>query len=80
MSNGSSLTMRGEHAHALPRANRVYEAGRVCAEEGCDTRLSMYNRSKLCWQHEPLRYDVLRGRKKKRPDYGELSDLSDFAA
>lgn len=71
-----SLTMRGKHVNALPRANRVYEAGRVCAEEGCDTRLSMYNRSKLCWQHEPLRYDVLRGRKKKRPDFGNLSDFA----
>ena len=65
-----SRNMRGEHAHALPRANRVFSTGRVCAEDGCETRLSMYNKSKLCWQHEPLRYDVLRGRKKKRPDYG----------
>jgi hypothetical protein len=63
-----TLHMRGEHAHTLPRPNRLYSTGRVCAEDGCDTILSRYNRSKLCWQHEPLRYDVLRGRKKKRPD------------
>jgi hypothetical protein len=69
-----TLQLRGEHAHALPRANRKFEAGRVCAEEGCETRLSIYNKSKLCWQHEPLRYDVLRGRKKKRPDFGSLED------
>lgn len=68
-----TLHMRGEHAHALPRANRVFAPGRVCAEEGCDTRLSIYNKSTLCWQHEPLRYDVLRGRKKKRPDYGSFA-------
>ena len=68
-----TLNLRGEHAHALPRANRVYSTGRVCAHEGCETRLSMYNKSKLCWQHEPLRYDVLRGRKKKRPDYGSFA-------
>ncbi len=63
-----SLTMRGARVRALPRRNRTYASDRVCAEEGCETRLSIYNRSKLCWQHEPVRYDVLRGRKKKRPE------------
>jgi hypothetical protein len=26
----------------------------------------MYNRSKLCWSHEPIRYYIARGRKKRR--------------
>jgi hypothetical protein len=37
------------------RANRRAGPGRVCADEGCDTRLSIYNRATRCWQHEPAR-------------------------
>jgi hypothetical protein len=42
----------------------VWPAGRVCAEPGCITGISIYNRSKYCWAHEPLHYYVPRGRKK----------------
>ena len=63
-----TLKLRGARVHALPRANRTFSGGRVCAADGCETRLSVYNRGTLCWQHTPLRYDVLRGRKKKRPE------------
>jgi hypothetical protein len=61
-----SLILRGASVQALPRRNRTWGRGRVCAEEGCTTRLSMYNRSKLCWSHEPIRYYIARGRKKRR--------------
>ena len=44
---------RGAAAQALPRRSRTYPKGRVCAEEGCTTILSVYNRSEFCWQHEP---------------------------
>jgi hypothetical protein len=27
---------------------------RTCAADGCETRLSAYNRDMRCWQHEPL--------------------------
>ena len=61
-----SLILRGASVQTLPRRNRTWGRGRVCAEEGCTTRLSMYNRSKLCWNHEPIRYYIARGRKKRR--------------
>jgi hypothetical protein len=48
------------------RPNRTYPTGRVCAAEGCDTRISIYNGSKLCWQHEPARIRLPRGKSKKR--------------
>lgn len=51
---------------SLPRRNRVWGAGRVCAQDGCITTLSVYNRSKYCWNHEPLHYYIARGRKKRR--------------
>ena len=50
----------------LPRRNRVFGPGRRCAEEGCITEISIYNKSKYCWAHEPVRYYVARGRKKRR--------------
>lgn len=38
---------------ASGRRSRRAAAGRVCAHEGCETRLSIYNRATRCWQHEP---------------------------
>ena len=55
---------RGAHVRRLPRRNRTYTQGRSCDEPGCLTRLSIYNRSKFCWQHEPVRSYVPRGRRK----------------
>jgi hypothetical protein len=50
----------------LPRRNRTYETGRTCAEPLCETRLSIYNRSKFCWQHEPVRAFIPRGKRKSK--------------
>lgn len=58
--------MRGSRARLLPRPNRSYAAGRVCAAEGCSTVLSMYNRWSDCWQHEPIHSYQQRGRRKRR--------------
>jgi hypothetical protein len=55
---------RGAYVRELPRRNRTYSPGRSCAEPGCETRLSIYNRSTFCWQHEPVRAYVPRGRRK----------------
>ncbi|MBI4260719.1 MAG: hypothetical protein HY658_09155 [Actinobacteria bacterium] len=58
--------LRGVRIRELPRRNRTYPAGRVCAEEGCNTVLSIYSRWKRCWQHEPVHTFVSRGRRAKR--------------
>jgi hypothetical protein len=47
------------------RPNRTYPADRVCDTDGCDTRLSIYNGSTLCWQHEPVHIHPPRGPEKK---------------
>ena len=62
-----ALQLRGRPVLPLPRRNRVWRAGRVCAAETCTTRLSIYNRSEFCWAHEPVHDYVMRGRK-KRPE------------
>jgi len=61
-----ALVMRGAPVRPLPRPNRVWGAGRVCVEEGCSTKLSIYNKSTLCWQHEPLHYQLARGKRKSK--------------
>lgn len=58
--------LQGALARRLPTANRTYPEGRVCAADGCDTRISIYNRSTLCWNHEPARIRLPRGRRKRR--------------
>jgi hypothetical protein len=60
-----SLSLKGAPVRSLPRRNRVWGADRVCAEPSCITKLSIYNRSKYCWAHEPLHYYIARGRKKR---------------
>ena len=59
-----SLKLRGESIRSLPRKNRTWADGRTCAEPGCPTKLSIYNRSTYCWAHAPTSYYALRGRKK----------------
>jgi hypothetical protein len=60
-----SLSLKGAPVRSLPRRNRVWGEGRACAEPGCITKISIYNRSKYCWTHEPLHYYIARGRKKR---------------
>jgi hypothetical protein len=57
---------RGNRVRELPRKNRTYPGGRECSHEGCGTKLSIYNRSPKCWQHEPVRPYFERGRRSKR--------------
>jgi len=33
---------------------RVFPGGRVCAHDGCSTRLSVYNRGDVCALHDRL--------------------------
>ena len=55
--------IRGSRALALPRANKKAPEGRVCAQEGCGTRLSTYNKRDKCWAHAEMKVPRLRGRK-----------------
>jgi hypothetical protein len=57
---------RGASVRTLPRANRTYSTGRVCDEPGCETKLSIYNKWRYCWQHEPVHTYVPRGKRKSK--------------
>lgn len=55
-------TLTGKRIKGGIRPSRTYEEGRVCAKEGCDTRISRYNRREYCYTHAPTRFPRLRGR------------------
>jgi hypothetical protein len=59
---------RGQSVRSLPRANRRYGAGRVCAAAGCSTKLSIYNKWDYCWQHEPVHTYISRGKRRSRKE------------
>jgi hypothetical protein len=62
------MDYRGDHVRDLPPANRTYQTGRVCAAEGCTTRLSIYNRWDYCWQHEPVHEYISRGKRRSKKE------------
>jgi len=45
------------------RPSKSFGRNRTCREPGCDTRLSMYNNGKYCYQHEPMAVPRTRGKK-----------------
>ena len=45
------------------RPSRAFTKNRICGEEGCGTKLSMYNQGKYCYQHEPMAVPRTRGKK-----------------
>jgi len=57
---------RGASVRTLPRPNKTYTKGRVCAAPGCETALSMYNKWTYCWQHEPVHTYVPRGKRRSK--------------
>ncbi len=45
------------------KPSKKYAQGRVCKELGCNTKLSIYNKGKFCYVHEPVKVPRTRGRK-----------------
>jgi hypothetical protein len=45
------------------RASKALKAGRVCKQQGCATVLSIYNKGRYCYQHEPMATPRTRGKK-----------------
>jgi hypothetical protein len=61
-------TYRGGSVRTLPRPNKTFAKGRVCAAPGCGTKLSMYSKWDHCWQHEPVHTYIPRGKRKRRDE------------
>lgn len=50
------------------RASRVYRAGRVCCEPGCETVLSIYNPEDRCSRHAIVASATRRRRPRALPE------------
>ena len=44
------------------RPSKSFEQGRVCNDESCETKLSIYNKRDFCFNHAPVKYPRVRGR------------------
>ena len=64
MAHGEDFGYRAKWIGAAPRPAHTYAPGRVCVAKGCGTRLSIYNESERCWLHTPLRYPLVRGKRR----------------
>lgn len=62
----SEVVLRGARPRELPRPNRTYGKGRVCTSEGCETRISVYNKAPYCWAHMPLTFPLVRGERRRK--------------
>ena len=68
MRNVADEQYRGASVRTLPRPTKQYSTGRVCAEPGCETKLSRYNKWVYCWQHEPVHSYIPRGKRKSKKE------------
>lgn len=59
----SDRAVQGTPFTGSDRPSKSFGRGRVCKEPGCETRLSMYNSGKFCYEHEPMTVPRTRGRK-----------------
>ena len=60
---GRQFAVHGSRPQPLPPASQKFPEGRVCAQPGCETRLSTYNKRDRCWAHAEMKVPRLRGRK-----------------
>jgi hypothetical protein len=67
------LRLLGSRPGMSGRRQPTYGNGRVCGSEGCETVLSRYNQSDLCWQHEP-RHEFISAVLGRRPAEVEVVD------
>ena len=54
--------LKGRKFTGATRAPKTYSKQRECAQKGCTTKLSQYNRREWCYAHAPTKYPRLRGR------------------
>jgi hypothetical protein len=53
----------GSRITSTEGSTRRYRSGRVCREDGCETKLSVYNDGLFCSLHAPMVVPRTRGKK-----------------
>jgi hypothetical protein len=59
-------TVRAAATAIDARPSRTWSAGRRCAHPGCETALSIYNKSTACSVHEEARVYIQRGKRRSK--------------
>ena len=59
----SDRAVQGTPFKGSDRPSRSFGKGRICKDPDCQTRLSMYNSGKYCYEHEPMTIPRTRGKK-----------------
>ena len=54
---------KGTRPGHLPPPSKARREDRVCAHEGCQTKLSVYNQTDQCWQHADVVFPNFRGKR-----------------
>ena len=54
-------TLRAVNVGRARRKPKTYGDARRCVFDGCQTRLSRYNRAAMCFNHTPVKFPRLRG-------------------
>ncbi len=62
------LPIRGISPGKGSKRAQTYAGDRTCGQDGCMTRLSIYNRAERCWQHEPAQKYVVHTGGRPRKD------------
>lgn len=57
-----SDTVRGAAIKGVTRPSKRFATDRVCAQKGCKTKLSQYNKAEFCHLHAPIRFPRVRGK------------------
>lgn len=60
---GSDRAVGATSLFRSDRPSRAFARGRICADESCSTRLSIYNEGSYCYQHQPTAVPRMRGKK-----------------
>ena len=64
----SERTVGGRGLQGTGPRSRTFARGRLCAEPGCGTRLSIYNEGSFCSQHQAKVTPRMRGKKVQDAD------------
>jgi len=75
-----SEVVAGEHFVGYHRSARTFGRDRVCAHDGCATRLSMYNSGTLCAVHAAFRSAGADATLRIMPDVNEPQEMDDPVA
>lgn len=75
ISDFDHFRMAGSGPGSAGSRPRTYADGRICGVDGCETVLSRYNRTELCWQHEPRRAQITAVRGRRPPEIEVLNEL-----